>query len=59
MKFLFYHKSIHRDNHRHFLTIGFKALTREDLGVSLWGQGIYQTFEDYRKERGKPRAPVL
>jgi hypothetical protein len=59
MKFLFCHKSIHRHNHWYFLTIGFTALKREGLGASLWGQGTYQIFEDYRKERGTPRAPVL
>jgi hypothetical protein len=59
MKFPFHRKSIHRHNHRHFLTIRFRALKHEGLGASLWGQGTYQTFGDYRKERGKPRAPVL
>jgi hypothetical protein len=59
MKFPFHRKSIHRHSHWHFLRIGFTALEREGLGVSLWGQGTYRTLGDYRKERGKPRAPVL
>jgi hypothetical protein len=38
----------------HFLKIGITAFKHEVFGFPMWVQETYQTFEDYRKERGKP-----
>jgi hypothetical protein len=39
---------------RHFLKIEVTAFKHEVFGSPMWVQEIYQTFEDYLKERGKP-----